>query len=227
MRFRTRLLGLWLVMLAACTVAVGLPRLQHPTPYERTALFHSDVCTLPCWIGIVPGQTTIGEARTLILREFDREYAVRMVGTSDDYRTGFVIVMQVKDSSRYWRVELNNWQRDGQDDTTPVHKIEIALRGDVTYTPTLLDMMLILRNPACLGTERIDSAYFETTMLYPQYQTRLRFRGRDYDVSPDLTTVIIIEDQPLACGEWFTLPWHGFGRDYRKALFDIVHDQVM
>jgi hypothetical protein len=47
---------------ALCAVLAG----RSQPPPEQIAMLHLTDCELPCWIGIVPGQTTISEARQRI-----------------------------------------------------------------------------------------------------------------------------------------------------------------
>ena len=49
-----------------CLISLGK---QAPSPAYVTAL-HLDQCELPCWIGIIPGQTTLKEAKALIDKRF-------------------------------------------------------------------------------------------------------------------------------------------------------------
>jgi hypothetical protein len=51
---------LGLLILAAITVGYGLP------PTGWMAALHFETCTLPCWLGIVPGETTLAEARAVV-----------------------------------------------------------------------------------------------------------------------------------------------------------------
>lgn len=60
-RFVLRVAGLWIFLLALLLIARLIGSLQ-PIP-ENVAILHLTDCEFPCWIGIIPGKTTLGEAR--------------------------------------------------------------------------------------------------------------------------------------------------------------------
>jgi len=65
MRYLRYPFALTLLLTAAITGALLIGRAQ-PLP-DRVAVLHlNDMCKLPCWIGITPGVTTLGEAEALV-----------------------------------------------------------------------------------------------------------------------------------------------------------------
>ena len=65
MRYLLYPFALTLLLTAAITGALLIGRAQ-PLP-DRVAVLHlNDMCKLPCWIGITPGVTTLGEAEKLV-----------------------------------------------------------------------------------------------------------------------------------------------------------------
>lgn len=55
-----------LTVLISAAIFIGR---QHP-PAAYVAWLHLTDCKLPCWLGIVPGKTTLAEARTRIFKAF-------------------------------------------------------------------------------------------------------------------------------------------------------------
>ncbi len=66
-----RTLALIVLLTIAVSVGVLIGRAQPPPP--NVAFLHLDECQLPCWIGIVPGKTTLTEAKKLISVAFPQE----------------------------------------------------------------------------------------------------------------------------------------------------------
>jgi hypothetical protein len=56
---------MWLVLAFGTTAALFVGRQKPPPLY--LALLHLTECEFPCWIGIVPGETTFAEARERII----------------------------------------------------------------------------------------------------------------------------------------------------------------
>lgn len=71
MRYALRLASmLSLLLIIVLVLIVGVPRLIYGEPKGDWLTWQSDsTCELPCWRGIVPGKTTLGEAH-LILQHF-------------------------------------------------------------------------------------------------------------------------------------------------------------
>jgi hypothetical protein len=61
-------LATWILGMAAISLALLIGRSQ-PAP-ESLRRLHLTDCELPCWIGILPGKTTVAEAKEQILRTF-------------------------------------------------------------------------------------------------------------------------------------------------------------
>src|SRR5688572_24925895 len=51
-----------LIVVFSLTAPISILIGRHQPLPERVAMLHLTDCELPCWIGIVPGKTTVGEA---------------------------------------------------------------------------------------------------------------------------------------------------------------------
>jgi len=83
MRYLRYPFALTLLLTAAITGALLIGRAQ-PLP-DRVAVLHlNDMCKLPCWLGITPGVTTLGEAEKLVQSVYKTDEAFRTVGGDVD-----------------------------------------------------------------------------------------------------------------------------------------------
>jgi hypothetical protein len=70
-----RLLKWCLLLCCVFTIGIGITLLlgrQQPVPANIAAL-QLDACELPCWIGIVPGESLVGDAKTQIQQVFGNQ----------------------------------------------------------------------------------------------------------------------------------------------------------
>ncbi len=72
MRRLLALLSTLTLIFAFGTVAALLIGRAQPIP-PRLAMLHLTDCDLPCWIGIVPGVTTVGDAKKLIRQMYNAD----------------------------------------------------------------------------------------------------------------------------------------------------------
>jgi hypothetical protein len=56
--------AVWIVLLSSVALALRTGQTKHPS--SRVQLLHFDICVWPCWIAIVPGQSTLADARAQI-----------------------------------------------------------------------------------------------------------------------------------------------------------------
>src|SRR5437868_1860445 len=75
----SRLIAITAILLALLGIAMITGRLQ-PIP-PRIAILHLNDCQLPCWIGIIPGKTTMAEA----LNRTKQVYANLPIEIEDSY----------------------------------------------------------------------------------------------------------------------------------------------
>jgi hypothetical protein len=150
-----RRLILWLAALIAvfslaALIAVQLGRRQ-PLP-ERVAMLHLTDCELPCWIGIVPGKTTRGEARQRIYELYDEiwghgvGFAVREGGAA--------IEIWTKRADIRFKVFLNS---DDIDDDAIVGNLVLDLSGDFTPYLKLAQLHALFGAPDFVSRQDIPS----------------------------------------------------------------------
>jgi hypothetical protein len=188
---------------------------------DKTSIFKITACTLPCWVGIVPGKTTIGEARTLIQSAYALGFKVKVLPPTPDYTLAYVLRVFSKDSSRYLLVFLNDRATVPQDDNSIVHDMNIYAYSDTdpdTYVPAVVDMLLALGRPGCLAAQMGNHTAWPT-MLFPRYQTKISFGTNDFQVAPDLHASLMISDQSLVCSD-SSIAWRGFEKDYRPQFLE-------
>src|SRR5260370_16815481 len=96
---RTRLLGILLTLVTGTTLLIA--RAQPPS--ARVAMLHLDDCQLPCWIGITPGKTTVGEAK----RRIQEVFGDKLVFTLDDARQHWTdVLITIPANARHFNVSV-------------------------------------------------------------------------------------------------------------------------
>jgi hypothetical protein len=85
-----------------------LPILQRPLS-PQLDIYHLQACELPCWVGIVPGETTLGEVQTLLERaypfsEYEHALSYSTYGDTNWYQ------MTRRDDGSYLWVSFNEWE---------------------------------------------------------------------------------------------------------------------
>ena len=106
-----------------------------------------------------------------------------------------------------------------QRDTSIVHTINIyphVQPDQEQYMPTVVDMMVTLGRPACLGVLWGEDTAWPAT-LYPQMGAKLSFGTQAFAVTPELSADLLISDEAETCGKNGIL-WRGFNWDYRPQL---------
>ncbi|SRR5258708_6625418 len=90
-------LALWVTLVAAVVIAVGVGH-QQPASKRLTQL-HLNDCELPCWIGIVPGKTTLEDAQKHITGIYGQSYDVAydVFDSQSTYRQVYVNITEKGD----------------------------------------------------------------------------------------------------------------------------------
>jgi hypothetical protein len=221
MNFFGVIVKLWALIFIACLGFALVPKLTLP---DKVYILHLQDCALPCWIGIVPGTTTIGEARELIqARYVEAGFEIEIVATDTDYTRAYALQISAHDEPLGLSVWLNDMASEIQRDTSIVRTINIyphVQPDQEQYMPTVVDMMVALGRPACLGVQW-GNHYAWPIMLYPQYHAKISFGTNEFMVTPDLAADLLISDEPLTC-TWNAVVWRGFNGDYRPQLLRSV-----
>jgi hypothetical protein len=217
MCFSARLVKLWALLFIACLGFALIPRLASP---DKVAILHLNDCALPCWIGIVPGTTTIGAARALIQDQYGGAgFDIEIVPTDTDYTRAYVLRISAPDKPLGLSVWLNDTANEIQRDTSIVHDINIYPQvqpDEEQYMPAVIDMILALGRPACLEVQW-GNDYAWPIMLYPESHAKISFGTNNFAVTPDLPADLLIFDESLTCPR-DAVSWRGFNSDYRPEL---------
>jgi hypothetical protein len=109
-----RVLAIWLMLILCASASLFIGRQQPPPLY--LALLHLTDCELPCWIGIVPGKTTVEEAQKRIIAVYGTEltrYEAYKAFTIVDLPSDSIDVtspnvsIRVGDETRLTRISVN------------------------------------------------------------------------------------------------------------------------
>ena len=135
MRWLVRLIAsLWLVSLLAVAGAVLAGRRQPPSGWA--VLLHFGDCTLPCWIGIEPGRTTMQQAR----QQIQTVYADPAVYTLEKLDE-FSYRLTYKPTTNRVRVGLGPVSRRAADAVVRAIDFEpVASPGGIDTPPTLPEL---------------------------------------------------------------------------------------
>src|SRR5258708_19418668 len=155
-----------LIMLLLVTVATGVALLlgrAQPMP-DQLALLHLGDCQLPCWIGIVPGKTTVGEARQRIKNVYGKisSFAV------DETEITSCCIKIVEDGQLRLLITLNTW--GNQPDSTGIQLIYLDLvrqRSELTPNLSIADTIGFLGNPNYFVFSPPSGGHFPPTLIYP------------------------------------------------------------
>src|SRR5260221_10010058 len=101
-KFTRKVLILLLFCFLSIYSAVLLGRKTAVSP--AIVMLHLSECILPCWVGIVPGKTTVAEARENIAHVYG-ENSVYKVSNTDNHR--FTIIDTEHDA--YSNIKLNTY----------------------------------------------------------------------------------------------------------------------
>jgi len=139
-----------LFLIVLSIVFITLLVCRRAAPANPLEIYHLYDCQLPCWIGIIPGKTTIGAAKKLIESAYsvsDFEYSLDHNPYWDiDYFT----VTRRKDNFSL-DVSFNNDTEgaSNQTEATVVSQIEITI--NLKDQPTLFDWGMEFGQPQALG----------------------------------------------------------------------------
>lgn len=210
------------VIAAGIVLAQSIGR-QQPLP-ERVAILHLTDCKLPCWIGIVPGKTTVGEARRRI-----REVYADLPGYSvrDDLDAD-VPSFAVYGGSKLIAVQVMiNPERERSSDATVVEHL-IIRQPDfyILGAPRLTELYGLLETPSHVIPKSYDNLNYPM-LVYNINRLTLAVDspGIHYDRRCDGPKIVLdsyftglyIYAQPPLAQQWSPKPllWRGFNKCYK------------
>jgi hypothetical protein len=139
-QFLKWVIGPWLLITGLILLVLELGRNQ-PVPPSLQAL-HFDDCALPCWIGIIPGKTTIGEAERNIARTFSGSANYSLFHGDGGYWD-----YQITDKQTGNQVHLRLNSIAGQPTSAIVDDLTIMLEGESGFKIYPGDLEHLLGSP--------------------------------------------------------------------------------
>ncbi|MBZ0289307.1 MAG: hypothetical protein K8I30_16930 [Anaerolineae bacterium] len=205
-------LHLFLASLMLVSLSLIVSRLLPPTPQFKTLeMLNLLDCQLPCWIGIVPGKTTIGEATRFLEKAYPTK-AYEMTSIQNVYDGTDWLSIRNRQDDNDFSVSFNVWQN-------PKNKTESAVISQITLRGAELalgEWYYALGRPQALSVTW-GNHYALPNLLYNRQQVRLTINNRLNDFAVDNPSVsagtLDIYDQL----EWdktyrpsYRVMWHGF-----------------
>jgi len=166
-----KLLGLCLSLSMVCALLIGGARIigQRQPISRGVAEFHLTECNTPCWIGIIPGQTTISDAKAKIVATFVGQSGLQIKdsGFADGpvYQNAVENTIEGANLSLLIRLNLSPLV-DGRSET--VQSIGLfdsrGDRGD--YAPSVRDILSTFGAPRLFADEETLGLGREITLRY-------------------------------------------------------------
>lgn len=192
------LFALTLLIILSLCAALFIGRRQ-PIP-PRIAMLHLTDCQLPCWIGIVPGTTTLDEAQEKIRQVFD----ATSFEVTDDF-PNFIITDRVTGESVEVWLHLSGTNR-----TTPIDYVVIMPSSGTEWL--LADVHSFLYDwQSAIHVLTLSGKVFQH-IYYDQYRVMLELPAADCGQSSIFQPVysILFRSTILDNPSAYTLEWRGF-----------------
>lgn len=214
----------FILLLCAVSIALVVHTAHSTPPPTNIAFLHLSDCALPCWIGIVPGKTTISEAQALIQHVYSGEgFKVGPVKTDPGYTSEVLVRVQDRFAYHTLDIRLNDTAQVTQSSISVVNEIDLyayAPQGRTLRDVTLGEMIAMLGRPACLSLVPRNHE-LDPELLFPQYHTVLGIGHEDYFVEPDMSFDVRISQNLPPCAA-NSLPWQGFNGSYGDKVFALA-----
>jgi hypothetical protein len=205
-----RLLSFTLALLAACALFVGGARwvgARQPQPPIVEGL-RLDDCALPCWVGIVPGQTTMDEAYRRMVEAFHYTRSGNQMEAGRFRNLHFYV--PVNSPVRALPVTLHTI-----DDKVALVQLVITDRRRLTFA----DIILAYGAPTCVMYTQTPvfvgwKLYYETPEGIAEIDAYASVDDSIHHTQPVYSIVLRGSDTGSACffGNGESLPrWRGFG----------------
>ena len=178
-------------------------------------MLHLTDCELPCWIGIVPGKTTVREARTLV----EKTYSGFIVREEN----GDVSQLTITDTTNSFRIgiKFNSWT-EIQESNTNIQVIELwtdnSLAGGINYgyfhslygQPEYV-VLPAQRNNAIPG---MIYGNYRVRVGYPEYSLDLVSKCPSINMGQSIGGLKIWNTMPLVDNGYIPFAWNGFSACY-------------
>lgn len=225
-----KMLFLTLAVILACAFSTGgavfAARLSSPPDY--LAELHFTDCELPCWMGIIPGKTTLSEAQQIILKAFStsRVYAATVYPISPPMQLAFALQNPLDPPDV---ISVNVWieiRLDGQTDdivdtirftfsehnTIPAPRITVGSLHSLFGAPGRIALAELAGSrfdfPAIMyGDDHYGGAAIFAKDVFPlQYQVIKRY---NWDQPVRMLELFSAGNSPITAS-WRPRRWRGF-----------------
>jgi len=206
-RFILRAAGLW-IFVCALLLAARLIGSAQPVP-ENVAILHLTDCELPCWIGIIPGQTTFEDARQRVQEVYGNLSDHTLIeGAPGSY----VITSRTRGDAGLSYIYI---AEEGGDRGPIVASIVFSGRMPPRDNPTMGWLHDTFGSPAYIFLEVTRSGTtYRPYLQYPQYGITVGLEesecGRITIDSPVVLLTLYKDITPLEKLAYRARRWHGF-----------------
>lgn len=175
---------------------------------ERIALLHlGDMCELPCWIGITPGKTMIGEAQQIM----EKVYSIEK-GYQIEYNLDYI---RIKKANVSWRLHYAVVTASTNDTGTirsislyPPNGVQMADVISVLGNPDKINLNYLARDTAY----HIDYKFAGIVLAMSGTFNDLELNDMELKATRRVCSIIIWDGVANPDGQFFGEVWHGFRR---------------
>jgi hypothetical protein len=201
-----RILSVYVMLAALCCIAIVMGRLQ-PIP-RRLAILHLNDCQLPCWMGIIPGQTRFNEAKERVMQGFKNALA-----TDGQHDRAMWSSINDPDAVQIYIYAM----RPQPDDHDPViQHISVMLwdtGGDNIKVGDLINVIGYPTSTASVDHRGVQNSYlvFENMSFHLTVSTNEIVSCNPITKVSEIRTIGV---NSAGIPERFRQPWHGFRSCY-------------
>jgi hypothetical protein len=209
-------LATWILAIVAISFALLIGRSQ-PLP-ESIRRLHLTDCELPCWIGIVPGQTTIAEAKERIVTVFGNNVEYDLVLEEGSYADQSMVTFHIKDKKLLYGVAGGVFSAVATNDlSAKVDFFNISFQEILGGDRFLFaDLYPILGSPQKAGHKIYGSELAVMSFSGGRLRVGLRYQpcGQISFYSDALVLLVAPLEEDFE-DQYYLTPWKGFERCYK------------
>jgi hypothetical protein len=161
--------ALWVCLsLAGIIEGIRVAALHQPVP-DSISLLHLIDCTAPCWLGIMPGSTTVEEAKAKIIGAYggQSELKIEDSGFADGPVSPNVVENTIEGTHFFLVVRLDISQVvDGRSETVQSIHLSEPRAESRDYAPTVADLLGIFGPPQGIVVDELLSSSHIITLEY-------------------------------------------------------------
>jgi hypothetical protein len=186
-------------------------------------MLHLNYCPLPCWISIVPGETTIGQAQQLLRSTYPPTEYDHFLNHNPYQGTDWLTITHRRDGT-FLMVNFNEWEA-AVDQTPGTIVSQITIYNGPADNLTLGDWSILLGKPQALSVTW-GNHYASPNVLYYRQGVRLTLNQVDNFVvnswSIPAGKLTIYDDLFSAYPLSYSVKWHGWSIPYKDKLMALV-----